>query len=868
MKKIFIVLVLHCLSISLSAQFVDNFSDATLGMHWQGDTDLFTINGGELQLNDLDAGSSNDAYLYTLAPTNMDETTQWSFAVRCEFSPSSGNFATIYLATEQAVTDGGAFNGYFLKVGGISGGNDALELYRQDGSSSTLLISGTMGSVGTDPVTVAVLISRTPTGVWTLEADYTGGEDYEVEGTATDNTYANALYFGLNCHYTSTRNMAFFYDNILIDPVVEDNDGPVAQNIDVLTSNRIVVQFNEPLDIATALNTANYTLNNGIGNPQSASFQEDNPANVVLGLSQDLINFTDYTLTLSGIEDLSSNNSGTQSLDFNFLLAEAPLEGDLLITEILADPTPPLGLPNAEYIELYNASNKVIQLGGLGFSTGSSPKEIDDFTLLPQSYVVLCDVDDKPLFQVFGDVATVTSFPALTNGGDDLSLLSTQGAVLLEVNYDINWFQDSERAAGGYSLELIDLNLANNCPANWRGSESNLGGTPGQANSLTGVDTTPPQMITAFANNPTEIVVNFTSVLEDGIDFTSFFSINPSINIGDAVVDVDRKSVLLFLEQALSEGVVYEITALAGIEDCLGNTTANSSSILTGLTSLPIKGDLILNEILFNPYTGGVDFIEFYNPSDKILNIQGIRLRNEFISSGTISTIIEADYVLLPDSYVALTPSIAVLSSQYPIADPTTLVENSLPSLGNKEGNITVLGAILSILDSLHYNEDWHNQLLSDRNGVSLERLRADSPTQDEGNWHSAASTAGHATPGAVNSQDRKGIAIPEDHFFNLPENTFSPDQDGFQDVLELQYNTDKAGYVGQFYIFDAQGRLIFEHARLELLAGKGSFLWDGNNNDGEKARIGIYVILAEIFTPEGDKITEKHSFVLAGKLE
>ncbi len=868
MKKIFIILVLHCLSISLSAQFVDNFSDATLGMHWQGDTDLFTINSGELQLNDLDAGSSNNAYLYTLAPTSLAETTQWSFSIRCEFSPSSGNFTTIYLATEQAVTDGGSFNGYFLKVGGISGSNDALELYRQDGNNSTLLISGTVGAVGADPVTVGVFISRTPTGIWTLEADYTGGENYDAQGTATDNTYANTLYFGLNCHYTSTRNTAFFYDNIFIDPIVEDNDGPIAQNIEVLTSTSIVVYFNEPLDAATALNTTNYTLNNGIGNPQTASFQNGNPANVVLSFSQNLVNLTDYILALSGIEDLSNNNSGSQTLDFNFLLAETPLEGDLLITEILADPTPPLGLPNAEYIELYNTSNKVLQLGGLGFSTGSSPKEIDNFTLLPQAYVILCDIDDKPSFQAFGDVATVSSFPALTNGGDDLSLLTPQGAILVEVNYDINWFQNNERAAGGYSLELIDLNLANNCPGNWRGSESNLGGTPGQANSIDGIDLSPPNITTAFANSPTEIVIHFDNVLGDNSDFASFFSINPDINIGDAMLDVDKKGVILFLEQPLSEGIVYEITASVGIEDCLGNTTTSASSVFTGLAVRPAKGDLILNEILFNPYTGGVDFIEFYNPSDKILNIQGIRLRNEFISSGTISTVIEADYVLLPDSYVALTPNVAVLSSQYQIANPATLLENRLPSLGDKEGNILVLGAILSILDSLHYNENWHNQLLSDRNGVSLERLRADNPTQDKGNWHSAASTAGHATPGAVNSQDRKDIAIPTDDFFNLPEKTFSPDQDGFQDVLELQYNTEKAGYVGQFYIFDAQGRLILEHPQLELLAGKGSFLWDGNNNDGEKARIGIYVILAEIFTPEGDKMTEKHSFVLAGKLE
>lgn len=868
MKNILIIFILHCLSISLNAQFVDDFSNPDLEMHWQGNTDLFIINNGELQLNDSNPESSNDAYLFALAPTNTTAATQWSFSIRCEFAPSSGNFTTIYLATQQEVTADASFNGYFLKVGGISGSDDALEFYRQDGTNNTLLISGNIGAVGTDPVTISVLISRTTAGEWSLEADYSGGENYDGQGTAIDNTYTSALYFGMNCHYTSTRNMAFFYDNILVDPVVQDTDGPVAQNIEAVTSSSIVIQFNEPLDAATALNTSNYSLNNGLGNPQSAIFQNNNPTRVELSFSQNLVNLTDYMLELSGIQDLSNNDSGSQSLSFNFFSPEMPLAGDLLLTEIFADPSPPLGLPNVEYVELYNTSDKVIQLGGLGFSTGSTPKVIDDFVLFPQSYVILCDADDRPLFQSFGDVATITTFPALTNGGDDISLLTPQGAILIEVSYTIDWYQDLEKSQGGYSLELIDQELSNNCPGNWRASASNFGGTPGQANSVMGIDNTPPNITTAFSNSSTEIIVNFDDVLDGGIDFSSFFSVNPTINIGAAILDVNRKGVVLFLEEPLSEGVVYEITAFAGIADCLGNITTNSASVFTGLAVRPGIGDLILNEILFNPFTGGVDFIELYNPSDKILNIQGIRLRNEFISSGTISTVIEEDYVLLPGSYVALTPNVAVLNSQYSITNPATVIKNNLPSLGNKEGNITILGPILAILDSLHYNETWHNQLLSDRNGVSLERLRPENPTQDRGNWHSAASTVGHATPGAVNSQDRQSAAIPSSDFFNLPEQTFSPDQDGFQDILELHYNTDKAGYVAQFYIFDAHGRLVSEHNRLELLAGQGSFTWDGSNSDNKKARIGIYVILIEIFTPDGDRMTEKHSFVLAGKLE
>lgn len=867
MQKIFFFLAFYVFSITASAQFTDNFTDPMLASHWQGDVADFTINTGELQLNDTDPGSSNDAFIYAIAPTNTAAATQWAFKLRCEFSPSSGNFATAYLTMDQPNVDN--FNGYYVKVGGISGSDDALELYRKDGNTNTLLIAGELGAVGADPVTVGVLVNRSTTGEWTMEADYTGGEDYDPQGTSViDNTYTSGLYFGFNCHYTSSRSMSFFYDDVNVNPTVQDDDAPIAQHVDAIDFLTVEVQFNEPLETATALNAANYSLNNGVGAAQTASFVDGDPTRVSLSLGQNMMNQTAYQLSISNVEDLSGNAITTQTLDFDFLLAETVAVGDILITEIFADPSPMVGLPSEEYIELYNASDKVLQLADLGFSTGGTPKDINDFILLPQAYVVICDEAEQALFEGFGDVATISSFPALTNGGDDLSLVNAQGATIAEVNYSSSWYQDAEKAEGGYSLELIDLDLDNNCPGNWRASEAAIGGTPAQANSVSGVDENAPNITYAVVQTPTEVVVYFDDVLGGGIDFTNLFSISPSINIGDALLNADRESITLFLESNLAEGVVYEVSVALGLEDCLGNVSTENQSVETGIASAIEEGDLVINEVLFNPRTGGVDFVELYNPSAKILNIQGLRLRNNAISSGTISTTVATAYVLLPNTYVAITPNAATLSSEYTIADAATILENDLPSLGNEFGNITISNTAIAYVDSLSYHEDWHNDLLSDKNGVSLERLRADQPSQDQGNWHSAASSAGYATPGAVNSQDRQSVSVPTDDFFNLAENTFSPDQDGYQDVLELHYNTNEAGYVGSIRIFDAQGRLVRDFAKQELLAGKGSFLWDGSTNDGERARIGIYVIYVEIFSPSGEVVKEKHPCVVAGYLD
>jgi len=73
---------------------------------------------------------------------------------------------------------------------------------------------------------------------------------------------------------------------------------------------------------------------------------------------------------------------------------------------------------------------------------------------------------------------------------------------------------------------------------------------------------------------------------------------------------------------------------------------------------------------------------------------------------------------------------------------------------------------------------------------------------------------------------------------------------------------------VGKVEIYDRNGRLIRKLATNELLGKKGSFSWNGINDDGEKARLGIYLILIEAFHPNGEKETFKETAVLGGRLD
>ena len=100
-----------------------------------------------------------------------------------------------------------------------------------------------------------------------------------------------------------------------------------------------------------------------------------------------------------------------------------------------------------------------------------------------------------------------------------------------------------------------------------------------------------------------------------------------------------------------------------------------------------------------------------------------------------------------------------------------------------------------------------------------------------------------------------------------VPE-IFSPyDGDGYNDLLNINYSFNEPGYVGTIRIYDANGRPVRQLASNELLSTTGTFTWDGTSDKGEKARIGMYIILFEAFSTNGQSNTYKLSTVLGGRL-
>ena len=332
---------------------------------------------------------------------------------------------------------------------------------------------------------------------------------------------------------------------------------------------------------------------------------------------------------------------------------------------------------------------------------------------------------------------------------------------------------------------------------------------------------------------------------------------SPSGAISDGV------RVFLTFDNTFLSGTPYQL-AILNVEDENGNAIIPIAEPFI-VTVFPNIGDLAISEILSDPYSGGSDFVEIFNKSDKYLNLNGLIISN---LAKDEQKSIDQDIDLLPGEYLCFTEDKEFLISTYPTHNADQIVEVDLPSFNNDSGNVSLShsSASTDYIDQFDYDEGLHFELLDDTEGVSLERISLTADTQSEDNWHSASTIAGFATPGMVNSN-----ALPtviSDGEFELVEKVFSPNSDGDNDFLIINYKLDKPGYVANVKVFDDEGFEIDQIVSNGLLATEGLITWNGTTSEGSISQIGLYIIIAELFHPDGEIKNLKKVCVLADFIE
>ncbi len=721
-----------------SAQFTDDFQDGdfTQNPTWAGENTKFVVENGRLRL--VAEAVSGSAYLAT--ESKVTDNLSLSTSVFMGFNPSSANYVDLYLLADNP-NPADIQNGLLLRIGTS---DDNLSLRHIENGSSSTLLSTADDIVDVDSVALRFEVRYQDEQLELLVDTLLLGS-FNLNESVIFNEILTAGYFVLHPNYTSTRSQKFWFDDIAVSGTQEQIPPRIlAASTEGLTG--IGISFSETLD-STSVQTQDFDIAGS--SPSQLAFFGDS---VFLNWSAPFSNPSTQNLNIGGLQDAVGNTMADTTLSLDFFISERAQLGDVFINEMHFDPTPIIGLPDAEYVELWNVSNKVFAMDSLVLVNSTTALEMPSGIFPPNSYLILCSANDTNLFSGL-PVAGLASFPALSNGGDSLTLLSEGGIWLDGVAYEPNWISDADKREGGWSLEA--RNPAVNClgASNFDASESPLGGTPGAANSLYDAN---------FTGNP--IAVSNVEVRNDSTLFIPFLtpqrnldtsnvsaSISPGITVKS--LRVESEGISIQTENTLPFDVLLEIT-VGGIEDCVGNGLAVTEFTLLRART-PQPGDLRITEIMSDPSPvvglPEVEYVELYNTRDYTLELNGISFLGKRL---------DAAYRLPAKSYL-------VITSEEGAALYENVVENVLGVAGlgnfflaNSGTTIRVENAAGQEIIAQSYLPAWHDLSFASEGGYSLELRDLDlACTQNAFAWASSRSDLG-GTPGSAN--ETTSYQVPE----------------------------------------------------------------------------------------------------------
>lgn len=290
------------------------------------------------------------------------------------------------------------------------------------------------------------------------------------------------------------------------------------------------------------------------------------------------------------------------------------------------------------------------------------------------------------------------------------------------------------------------------------------------------------------------------------------------------------------------------------------SAAANDSTL-----QLLVPGDMLVSEVLFNPPHEGCDYVELYNHSDSAIALSRLYLAKMTGDSVVRLYPIATSGAVESHDFVVVTTDATWVKGTFPVHSPEKIVEvPTMPAYNDASGTVAISTRDTLLLDRFDYNEKMHSRLLRNREGVALERRSYDRPTQETNNWYSAASTAGFGTPTSRNSQSHEMLFVDDN--FNIATPLFSPDGDGYNDLLDITWNLDECSLSANISIYDNQGRLVNKLARGALLGCQGSISWDGTNDNGNRCPRGNYLVVIEAYNESGTNQSWRRTVSLVRK--
>ena len=544
----------------------------------------------------------------------------------------------------------------------------------------------------------------------------------------------------------------------------------------------------------------------------------------------------------------------------------------VIVNEIMY--APPGDMP--EWIEFYNPGTSPVEIGGWRISDShlrtkavvtSSP-----YQLGPGEYLVVAsDSTLKRYFQVPSPVF-VAPFPALNNTTPDAIELLDEGGLTM----DSVWYQPDWGGTNGESLERVDYSGSSCDSVNWKSAVPTPGCENRNARKLIDVSlsafsaSTSGDMVRLRAtvcNAGREISPPYQVLFYHDCNGDSFASPEELVAAVQGFPMAPGDSTVIQPDwRAGTRGKISLICRVAAAGDQRESNNQLSASVATSF----VPQSVVINEIMYDPLPGQSEFIELFNRGSDSVDIEGWKIMDAPTSSGATNSLkmSERELLLPPGEYCVVAADSTLLNQFQRLRSSTSaqvIVANKDLSLNNSGDDIVLDDLTGTCIDSVRYSPSWNNPALSGlTNGRSLERINPALSGNDPHNWSTSASPEG-ATPGERNSIFTLSVASTAS--LHLSPNPFSPDNDGFEDFLGINFSLPATTSVIRVRIFDVEGRLIRILADNQPAGSTGTVLWDGLDDNQRRVRIGMYIILFEAYDGSGGAVrTMKDVAVVAKK--
>ena len=385
-------------------------------------------------------------------------------------------------------------------------------------------------------------------------------------------------------------------------------------------------------------------------------------------------------------------------------------------------------------------------------------------------------------------------------------------------------------------------------------------------------DTIPPKIISAGFSDSLTIRIKFSknidsTCLKEGLNFS--LKNDPEILQKAYILKTDPSIIFVRININRNEFFCDTLT-VRNISDFSNNFLADTSVFFCYYIPGPcLPGDLVINEVLFHPDASGSRFIEFFNRSVKVINLSmlSVGTRSSGQSNLQYEMLCKTERMLLPKDFYVITADSAKLCSRYYVPDPRKIAGfGHFPAMNTDSGSVVLISNDDSVVvDAMNYSQSMHLPFLISTEGVSLERLDPQMPSDCRANWQSASETSGFASPGYENSHyaidPGNGIDI------QLSSPIISPDNDGKDDLLYIRVNGVEPGTLLTLRIFDLKGTLVKAIANPSTVSENSIFIWDGTGDNKLRVPMGYYIVFSESINGSGKHSKVRKAIAVAQKL-